>query len=99
MGTAKEELQSVNEELTSVNEQLQHRNAELGRLNDDFGNLLGSADVPMLVLGVDLSIRRFTPAAGRLLHLVPGDIGRPIGNLKPDRRCARDGGTRRGGHR
>ena len=82
METAKEELQSVNEELTSVNEQLQHRNAELGRLNDDFGNLLGSAHVPMLVLGVDLSIRRFTPAAERLLHLVPGDLGRPIGNLK-----------------
>src|SRR6202035_3262619 len=82
--TAKEELQSVNEELTTVNEQLQFRNVELGRLNDDFTNLLGSADLPMVVLGVDLRIRRFTPAAGKLLTLFPADVGRPIGDLRPN---------------
>ena len=82
--TAKEELQSVNEELTTVNEQLQFRNVEQGRLNDDFTNLLGSANLPMVVLGVDLRIRRFTPAAGKLLSLLPGDVGRPIGDLKPN---------------
>lgn len=80
--TAKEELQSINEELTTVNEQLQHRNVELARLNDDMTNLLGSSGVPMLVLGIDLRIRRFTPAAGRLLGLLAGDIGRPIGHLR-----------------
>ncbi len=81
--TAKEELQSVNEELTTVNEQLQHRNVELSRLNDDFTNLLGSARVPMVVLGADQRIRRFTPAAAKLLDLLPVDIGRPLGGLKP----------------
>jgi two-component system, chemotaxis family, CheB/CheR fusion protein len=81
--TAKEELQSINEELTTINEQLNNRNAELSRLNDDFTNLFSSANIPMLTLGVDLRIRRFTPAAGKLLNLLPGDIGRPIGNLKP----------------
>lgn len=80
--TAKEELQSVNEELTTVNEQLQHRNQELTRLSDDLSNLLGSADVPMIVLGVDLRIRRFTPSAAQVLDLLGGDLGRPIGNIR-----------------
>ena len=80
--TAKEELQSVNEELTTINEQLQHRNAELGRLSDDTVNLLASSGVPMLVLGIDLRIRRFTPAAGRLFELEGDDVGRAIGALK-----------------
>jgi two-component system CheB/CheR fusion protein len=81
--TAKEELQSVNEELTTINEQLQNRNIELSRLNDDVSNLLGSANVPMVALGIDLRIRRFTPAAAKLLNLLPSDVGRPISNLKP----------------
>jgi two-component system CheB/CheR fusion protein len=80
--TAKEELQSVNEELTTINEQLQNRNVELSRLADDFSNLLGSANVPMIVLGVDMRIRRFTPAAAKLLNLLPADTGRPISNIK-----------------
>ena len=69
--TAKEELQSANEELTTVNEQLQHRNVELGRVNNDLVNFLGSANVPMVVVGIDLRIRRFTPAAGKVLNLLP----------------------------
>ena len=52
--TAKEELQSVNEELVTVNEQLQHRNLELTRVSDDLTNLIGSANVPMVSVGVDL---------------------------------------------
>ncbi len=80
--TAKEELQSVNEELVTVNEQLLNRNLELTRLSDDMTNLLGSANVPMVAVGVDLRIRWFTPAAGKVLSLLPGDVGRPIGELK-----------------
>jgi two-component system, chemotaxis family, CheB/CheR fusion protein len=80
--TAKEELQSVNEELITVNEQLQHRNIELARLNDDMSNLLASSGLATVVLGADLRIRRFTPAAGRLLGLQSGDVGRPIGHLR-----------------
>ena len=81
--TAKEELQSVNEELTTVNEQLQNRNVELNRLNDDLVNFLGSGNVPMVALGIDLRIRRFTPAAGKVLNLLPADVGRSIGDIKP----------------
>ena len=80
--TAKEELQSINEELTTVNEQLQLRNAELAGLNDDMSNLLASSGIPQVVLGVDLRIWRFTPAAGKLLGLLTGDIGRPLAHLK-----------------
>ena len=80
--TAKEELQSINEELTTVNEQLQHRNAELGHLNDDMTNLVASSGMLAVVLGIDSRIRRFTPAAGKLLGLLAGDIGRPFGQLK-----------------
>ena len=81
--TAKEELQSVNEELTTINEQLQNRNAELSRLNDDVNNLLANANVPMVAVSTDLRIRRFTPAAAKLLSVLATDVGRPIGNLRP----------------
>ena len=81
--TAKEELQSVNEELVTVNEQLMIRNRELTRVSDDLANLLSSANVPIVALGVDLRIRWFTPAAGRVLRLLIADVGRPIGGLKP----------------
>ena len=80
--TAKEELQSVNEELITVNEQLQQGNRGLSQLNDDMTNLLSSSAVPMFVLGVDLCIRRFTPAAAKVLGLAAADVGRPIDHIR-----------------
>lgn len=80
--TAKEELQSSNEELTTVNDELQNRNAELGQVNDDLNNLLGSVNIPIIILGSDLRIRRFTPAAQKTLNVIPTDVGRPIGDIK-----------------
>src|SRR5579871_313681 len=82
--TAKEELQSTNEELVTVNEQLGNRNLELAQLSDDLTNLISSVSIPILILGGDLRIRRFTPQAERLLNLLPGDVGRPIGNIRPN---------------
>jgi two-component system CheB/CheR fusion protein len=82
--TAKEELQSTNEELVTVNEQLGNRNFELAQLNDDLTNLLSSVDIPILMLSGDWRIRRFTPQAQKLLNLLPGDVGRPILNLRPN---------------
>jgi two-component system CheB/CheR fusion protein len=81
--TAKEELQSTNEELTTVNEEMQSRNTELTKTNDDLSNLLSSVNIPIVMLGNDLRIRRFTPQAERVLNLLPTDIGRPIGDFKP----------------
>jgi len=81
--TAKEELQSTNEELTTVNEELQNRNSDLSQINDDLNNLLFSVNIAIVMLGGDLRIRRFTPMAGRILNIIPTDIGRPITDLRP----------------
>ena len=79
--TAKEELQSTNEELTTVNDELRDRNIEVTQINNDLMNFLASSDIAMVMLGSDLSIRRFTPRAQRILGLIPGDVGRPITNI------------------
>jgi two-component system, chemotaxis family, CheB/CheR fusion protein len=79
--TAKEELQSTNEELSTVNDELRQRNQELGEANDDLNNLFSSAYLPIIVLGSDLRIRRFTASAEKVLNVIPTDIGRPIGHL------------------
>lgn len=79
--TAKEELQSANEELVTLNDELQHRNDELTVLSHDLSNLLVGVDIPVLVLDADLHVRRFTPVAGALLNLIPGDVGRPFRNI------------------
>jgi two-component system, chemotaxis family, CheB/CheR fusion protein len=82
--TAKEELQSTNEELTTLNEELQNRNNELSQVNNDLSNLLSSVNMPMLMLGNDLKIRRFTPLAEKLFNLIPTDIGRRISDINPN---------------
>jgi two-component system CheB/CheR fusion protein len=82
--TAKEELQSTNEELTTLNEELQNRNAELTLANNDLLNLFANANVPVVILGNDLHIRRFTPPAQKLLNLLPGDVGRRIREIRPN---------------
>ncbi|MFZ0748075.1 MAG: hypothetical protein WAM70_01855, partial [Pyrinomonadaceae bacterium] len=58
--TSKEELESTNEELITVNEEMQTRNQELNRLNSDLNNLHESVNISIVVLGRDLTIRRFT---------------------------------------
>jgi two-component system CheB/CheR fusion protein len=80
--TAKEELQSTNEELNTVNDEMQSRNAELQQLNNDLINLLSSVNIPIVMLGNDLRIRRFTPHAERILSLLPSDLGRPMSDLR-----------------
>ncbi len=79
--TSKEEMQSTNEELTTVNEELQNRMTELSQTNDDLHNVLVGVDNAVVIVGMDLKIRRFTTTAEKLLNLVPGDIGRSIGFL------------------
>lgn len=77
--TSKEELQSTNEELTTVNEELQTRMVELSQANDDLHNVLSGVDNAVIIVGMDLKIRRYTTPAERLFHLVPGDLGRTVG--------------------
>jgi two-component system CheB/CheR fusion protein len=80
--TSKEEIQSSNEELTTVNDELHERNAELSRVNNDLVNLLGSIQTAIVILGPDLRLRRFTPAAEKLLNLIPTDVGRPLSDIQ-----------------
>ncbi|MDP8991353.1 MAG: PAS domain-containing protein, partial [Acidobacteriota bacterium] len=81
LDTAKEELQASNEELNTVNDELRARNLEQSTLNSDLRKLLGSINVPLVMVGRDLLIRWFTPAMEPLLNLLPTDQGRPITDL------------------
>jgi two-component system CheB/CheR fusion protein len=80
--TAKEEIQATNEELNTTNEELRSRNLELHQVNNDLTNLLASINIPILILTLDLRIRRFTPMAQRLFNLIPTDAGRPLSDIR-----------------
>lgn len=80
--TSKEELESANEELHTVNEEMQHRNELLSQLNNDLTNLLNSVNLPLVMVGSDLCVRRFTPQAASVLGLMASDVGRPIPRLR-----------------
>jgi two-component system CheB/CheR fusion protein len=80
--TAKEELQSANEELSTLNDELRLRNTALVRMNDDIENLLGAVEIPILFVGVDLTVRRFNVTAGLLLNLRPDATGKLLRELK-----------------
>lgn len=73
-----EELQSVNEELYTVNVEHQKRIEELAQANNDMDNLLAATQVGVIFVDDELAIRRFTPEIGRIFHLMPQDIGKPI---------------------
>ena len=79
--TSKEELESANEELNTVNEEIQHRNQQLAQLSNDLINILNSATIPIVMLGEDLRIRRFTPEAERVFGFSNHDMGKALTHL------------------
>ncbi len=79
--TSKEELESANEELNTVNEEIQHRNQQLAQLSNDLINILNSATIPIIMLGEDLHIRRFTPEAERVFGFSNHDVGKALTHL------------------
>jgi two-component system, chemotaxis family, CheB/CheR fusion protein len=81
--TAKEELQSANEELNTLNDEMRERNAELSRVNRDLAALLETISIPLVMVGRDLRIRRFTQAIEPMLNLIASDTGRSITDLQP----------------
>lgn len=76
-----EELQSVNEELQTVNGEYQQKIEELTQLHNDLDNILRVSGVGMMFVDADLRIREFTPAIGRILHVMPQDAGRPLRHI------------------
>lgn len=93
--SANEELQSANEELTTSREELQSTNEELGtvntehaseieqltRMRNDLGNAFVQLDIGIIFLDRKLRIRRFNPAATRIINLLPGDVDRPLSDM------------------
>jgi len=82
--TAKEETQSTNEELNTVNDELRSRNADLTTISNDLNNFLASAEIPMVMVDASHRIRRFTPKAQELFRVISSDLGRPIGDIRPN---------------
>jgi two-component system CheB/CheR fusion protein len=80
--SAKEELQATNEELRTLNDEMQDRSTEATRLSDDLTNVLSSVEIPIVILGRDGRIRRFTPAASRVFGLAPADLGRSLSEVR-----------------
>ncbi|MBI3549225.1 MAG: PAS domain-containing protein [Elusimicrobia bacterium] len=81
--SSNEELQSTNEELEIAKEELQTRNGDLDQLSNDLLNLISSVHLPIIMVSSDLRIRRFSAMAEKIMNLLPGDVGRPIGDIKP----------------
>ena len=81
--TAQEELESANEELNTLNEELKVGNLEFSKVNRDLANLLESISIPLVMVGRDLRIRRFTRAMEPMLNLIASDVGRSITDLQP----------------
>ncbi len=79
--TSKEELQSTNEELITLNEEMHNRMRDLSASNDDLHNVLLGVDRPMVIVDLDLRIRRFTQSAEKVLNLVPADVGRSVAQI------------------
>jgi two-component system CheB/CheR fusion protein len=84
--TSKEEMQSLNEELQTVNAELQSKVDDLSRASSDVKNLLDSTDIATLFLDDGLHVRRFTESTTRIIKLIPGDVGRSLGDVASDLR-------------
>jgi two-component system CheB/CheR fusion protein len=79
--TNKEEMQSLNEELMTLNMQYLAKTEELGETANDMKNLLDATEIAIVFLDNDLNIKRFTPPVGRIINLVPTDVGRPLAHF------------------
>jgi two-component system CheB/CheR fusion protein len=80
--SSREELQSINEELTTVNQEMKSKMDEIAHANSDLQNLMASTAIATVFLDRKLAITRYTPKAVDLFHLIPGDLGRPLADLR-----------------
>lgn len=80
--TSKEELQSLNEELNVLNGQLQETLEHSRTTSNDLQNVLYSTQEATIFLDPQLRIRFFTPASRAVFSVLPGDVGRPLADLR-----------------
>jgi PAS domain S-box-containing protein len=67
--------------LIQQNDRLHRRVLDLIRSQRDLGDPLDSSDVPAVLVGPDLAIRRFSEPAQSALGLQPSDVGRSLAEL------------------
>ena len=79
--SANEELQTSKEELQASNEELHVKVEELDSATSDLQYHYAGTQIATIFLDRNLRITRFTPAATKLFHVLPGDIGRPLRDL------------------
>ena len=76
-----EELQSVNEELFTVNAEFQEKIQELTDVNSDLDNVLTYADIALVLLDNQLTIKRYSRSAVSYFNLRDADTGRPVAHV------------------
>ncbi len=80
---SKGRLRSLNEELQALNSRLQGTLERQRAASNGLRNILCSTDMATLFLDRALTVRFFTPATQALFSVTPGDIGRPLADLRP----------------
>jgi two-component system CheB/CheR fusion protein len=80
--TSREELQSTNEELVTVNSELQAKIDSLSQTENDMKILLENTDIGIVFLDDRLMIKRFTSEVTKVFKLIPGDVGRPLHDIR-----------------
>jgi hypothetical protein len=83
LATYKDSMRAVARETMLMRQRLEEISADLRRTRDDFRNFSAVSPSAILVLDVDLRLRCHSDAAGRLLDLAPGDLGRPLDERFP----------------
>ena len=79
---SRKELQFLNENLNALNTTLQETFERQRTTANDLQNVLDSTDVATIFLDTRFKIRFFTPATKALFNVIPGDVGRPLADLK-----------------
>lgn len=76
-----EAMYKLQKEFVAVERDLKHRTAELQKAGDALENVLNSMHIPLIIVGNDLHVKRWSPAAEEILRMKLYDAGRKITNV------------------
>lgn len=80
-------LQSRNDELVAVNVDLRQKVEAATRANDELNHLIASMNMATVLVDRELRIKGFSPRVRDAFRLLPGDLGRPLKDLRHPRRA------------